>query len=172
MTSSATVRVIIIAALTLAALLIYNFLLTAKRADVIIAPSQLPPDGHSQASVRVVLLNRAGFTIPFRHPRLRIEITQGRELARLHYTEDSTEAVFRAGYQSGRIEMQITTPAYSFPMFAVLDIVPQLAAAKVGREGTGLSTFYTCSVKNENSTGRREQEFCNSLQFRSIAFKL
>jgi hypothetical protein len=127
MGSSSYKYIFIIVAVILALLLSWNFFLVPQRVDVSVTPAQLTPDGHSTSVVRLVLYNRVGFAIPFRHPMFTIEILQGRELARLEFSRDSTTAVFHAGFQSGTIEMNVHTKVTPFPLFATLHIAPQLA---------------------------------------------
>ncbi len=139
MGTSSTRYIFVTAAVVLVAMLIWNYFLVAKRADVIITPTQLAPDGRSTATVRLALFNRAGYAIPFRHPSLSIEILQGQELARFEYMPDSTVVILHAGYQSGRIEMNVHSKVTPFPLFASLTIAPQLAEFRVLKAETSAS---------------------------------
>ncbi len=99
--------------------------------DIIVTPESLPPDGQSEAVIKILFINSFGFEAPGRQPEASFVITQGMQSAEL-VSRSQQSARLRAGFVAGEVRLRITIEGFPFPREVVIPVRPRYARIRIG----------------------------------------
>jgi hypothetical protein len=129
---------IVVVALIAGGLYAWSSLLRSVRYEVEIEPSQLFTGMSDTVRISAAGVNRWGGHVPFSQPSITVEIIEGADLGRIvESREAGTVRFISAGMAEGRVVFRVVVEDWPFPMMAVINITPPVAASR---------TFQTRSV--------------------------
>lgn len=131
-------RTVLLAAAGAATLLLLRaFFLLPVRVEVDASRDIVNTNDTEPLRLEVRSIGRAGCTVPFRDRRLRCEVAEGAELARISYSADSTELLLAPTGREGRIILRIRARCFPLPLLYEVRIGVPLAGLPRHARGRG-----------------------------------
>lgn len=124
----------IVIILVLVALIIvlagYHYIFHIYEIDYRINPEYLYADYSSEVTIEVIPVNSLGFRAPFRNPKTKISVEEGKDLVEIvRYDKDESVLVLRSLGQTGIVTVRIVSEYSIFPSVIEVKIIPASAEA-------------------------------------------